>query len=193
MALKLITPSAVEPITLDEAKAHIRVEDQESDVLITSLIGAAREYCEGFQNRQYITATWELWLDAWPDKDYIAIPRPPLQAVENIKYYSADNMEYTLDTADYFVDDKNEPGKVVLAYGKAWPIMPLRPASSVAVRFVAGYGDTAEGVPMAVRQATMLLIGFWYDNREAAVSGIISREIEFSVKSLLWLDRVVPV
>lgn len=193
MALKLITPPAVEPVILGEAKSHLRVEFDEDDVLIADIIVSAREYCEGFQNRQYITAAWELWLDRWPDKDYISIPRPPLQEVESIKYYGTDNTEYTMDAADYFVDDKNEPGRVVLAYGKTWPLITLRATNGVAMQFVAGYGDEAASVPRTIKQAMLLLIGFWYDNREAAISGIISREIEFSVRSLLWLDRVVPV
>lgn len=49
------------------------------DSLINSLITAARQDCESFQNRNYLTATWELWLDSWPDKNFIEIPLPPLQ------------------------------------------------------------------------------------------------------------------
>jgi len=49
------------------------------DTLISAQIAAARRYCESVQGRAYITQTWELWLDAWPDKDYIELPRPPLQ------------------------------------------------------------------------------------------------------------------
>lgn len=191
MALVLVTAPAVEPITLTEAKSHLRVDITDDDALITALIIAAREYCEGFQNRACITQTWDLWLDSFPSEDYIRIPLPPLQSVASVKYYGTDNAEYTMAAADYFVDNKSEPGRLVLAYGKSWPSVALRPANGVVVRFVAGYGGTAANVPQKVKQAMLLLIGHWYANREAVLTGSISKEIEFAVNSLLWLGRVV--
>lgn len=192
--LKLIIPPAEEPISLGEAKPCLRVDFNDDDVLINRLITAARQYCEDFQRRAYITQTWELWLDAWPDKDYITIPRPPLQSVTFVKYYGADNKEYTLPTTDYFVDDKNEPGRVVLAYGKSWPSTTLRPANAVMVQFIAGYG-TADKVPEKIKQAMYLLIGHWYEHREAVLTGSISisKEIEFAVNALLQQDRIAPI
>ena len=144
IALKLITPPALEPISLAEAKAHMRLNDTTAeDALITALITAAREYCEGFQNRAYLEQTFELWLDDWPYRDCIAIPRPPLQSVTSIKYYGTDNAEYTMTAADYFVDTKNEPGRVSLAYSKTWPTTTLRPANGALVTFTAGYASYA--------------------------------------------------
>ncbi|MDA8212165.1 MAG: head-tail connector protein [Clostridia bacterium] len=190
MALKLITAPVSEPIDLTTAKSHLRVDTIDDDSLITSLIIAAREYAQGFQNRAFVTQTYELWLDAWPE--YIQIPRPPLQSITSIKYYGTDNAEYTLAPADYFVDSVSEPGRAVLAYGKSWPSTTLRPANGIVVTFVAGYGAVAS-VPQQVKQAMLLLIGHWNENREAAISGAISREIEFAVHALLTMDRVVPV
>ncbi len=161
--------------------------------LIEGLITAAREYAEGFQNRQYITATWGLWLDGWPRGDRITVPLPPLQSVASVKYYGTDDTEYTLAATEYTVDDKSEPGKLFLRYGKTWPSITLRPHNGVCVEFVAGYGATGASVPEKVKQAMKLLIGHWYRNREAVITGVTSKEIEFAVKSLLWLDRVVPL
>lgn len=163
------------------------------DDLLKALILAAREYCEGFQNRQYITATWELWLDKFPDKDYIRIPLPPLQSVASVKYYGTDDAEYTMPPADYFMDNKNGPGRLVLGYNKTWPSVTLRPANAVCIEFTAGYGDNASLVPQRVKQAMLLLIGHWYANREAVLTGSISKEIEFTVKALLSMDRVLPI
>lgn len=199
MALKVITPPAAEPVTLTEAKAHLRAGDSE-DTLITSLIKAAREYCEGFQNRAYITQTLELTFDAWPSFP-LDVPRPPLASVTSIKYFDTANVEATFAATEYFVDTDSEPGRIVLAYGKSLPTTTLRPANAVKIRYVAGHpaGGTeqtpepAANVPMKVKQAMLLLIGFWYDNREAVVTGSISKELEFSVHALLSLDRVVPV
>lgn len=189
MALKLITAPTSEPISLTEAKSHLRIDTTDDDTLITSLIVAAREYAQGFQNRAFVTQTYELWLDAWPE--YIQIPRPPLQSITSIKYYGTDNIEYTMAPADYFADSKSEPGRVVLAYGKSWPSTTLRPANGIVVTFVAGYGAAAS-VPQQVKQAMLLLVSWWYENREAATTGKVSKEIEFAVHALLWMDRIVP-
>jgi uncharacterized phiE125 gp8 family phage protein len=192
MALVLVTPPAVEPVTLQEAKNHLRVDIPDDDTLITALITAAREYCEGFQNRAYITQIWQLWLDAWPNGSEIMIPRPPLQAVNSVRYYGADNAEYVLPPSDYIVDTACEPGRIVLAYDKCWPSVTLRPANAVCVEFVAGYGG-ADKVPQRVKQAMLLLISHWYDTREIAAVGHVIAEVPFTVNALLWQERVVPV
>ena len=204
MTLKLITKPTSEPVTLAEAKAHLRVVNDAEDSLINGLITAAREYCEYYQNRAYITQTWELWLDKWPEKNFIKIPKPPLQSVQSVKYYGiddTDDTEYTLDTEEYYIDDKSEPGRVSLAYNKSWPSVTLRPISGICVTFTVGYLPAGEGenedpagnVPQGVKQAILLLVGHWYENREASIIGHVSREIEFAAHALLWPERVVPI
>lgn len=192
MALVLTQAPATEPLTLAEAKLHMRVEVADDDSLITSLITAARQWCEAFQGRAYITQTWQLWLDAWPEGDEIRLPRPPLQSVVTVKYYGADGAEYVMPAADYLVDTKSEPGRLVLGYGKTWPSVTLRPASAIAIEFVAGYGAVS-AVPEKVKQAMKLLVAHWYEHREAVLTGSISKELEFAVGALLWQERVVPV
>jgi uncharacterized phiE125 gp8 family phage protein len=147
--LKNKTPPASEPITLTEAKAHLRIDDDSEDTLISSLITAARDWCETFSGRSYIMQTWEMILDSFPDQDFISIPRPPLQAVSSIKYYGTDNTEYTMPDTDYFVDTKSEPGRLNLAYGKSWPSTILRPANGVILEFSAGYQGYAGTVNTA--------------------------------------------
>lgn len=192
MALKLITAPASEPITLSEAKSQLRVDWNDEDADINGYILAAREYCEGIQNRALITQTWDLWMDSWPSKDRFNVPLPPLQSVASVKYYRTDNAEYTMAASDYFADDKSEPGRLVLAYGKSWPSTTLRPVNGVVVRFTAGYG-LAASVPQKVKQAMLLLVTLMYEKRLPVVEGKIVGEVPFAVSSLLWLDRIVPV
>jgi uncharacterized phiE125 gp8 family phage protein len=66
LAVQLIQGPAVEPLSLDEAKLHLRVDIVDDDELITVLIQAAREYCEEFCHRAFITQTWKLVLDHFP-------------------------------------------------------------------------------------------------------------------------------
>ena len=161
--------------------------------LIIGLIKAAREWCEGYQNRAYITQTWHLYLDQWPE-EYIRVPLPPLQSVPaaGIKYTDSAGAINTWLAANYLVDVYSEPGRIVLAYGKSWPSVMLQPAYGIEVEFIAGYG-VAAAVPERVKQAMKLLVGHWYENREAVLIGTISKEIEFAVKALLSLERIWPV
>jgi uncharacterized phiE125 gp8 family phage protein len=154
--------------------------------LVESYIKAAREYCQGFQNRAYANQTWELWQDSFPT--YFTPPLPPLVSITSIKYYDVDNTEATVTASDYFVDTKSEPGRVVLAYGKTWPATVLRPVNGVCVTFVAGYGATAASTPQSVKQAMLLLIGDYYENREA---GAASKETQVAAERLLWMERVL--
>ncbi len=197
MAIEIITAPTAEPISLVEAKAQLRVDGIDEDTFISSIIKAAREYCEDFQGRAYVSRVYDLWLDGWPCKDYIRILRPPLQTLTSIKYYGTDDTEYTMAATDYFVDAKSEPARVVLAYNKSWPSLTLRPANGVVVRFTAGYPattavppDPAGNVPQKMKQAMLMLIGHWFENREAVLTGSIPKELEFTTKVLLWQDRV---
>jgi uncharacterized phiE125 gp8 family phage protein len=180
MALKLKTAPEEEPVTLEEAKAHLRVDTEDDDELIEALIKAARETCETFQNRVYITQVWELWLDAWPEQIWIKLPLPPLQEDVEVKYYDVNDLSETFD--DFLIDMKSEPGYIVLNTGASWPSTTLRPANGVCVTFAAGYGD-AEDVPQKIKQAMLLIIGDWYENREAKSS------IPKAAEALLWQDR----
>lgn len=161
------------------------------DTLLTALIQAAREYVEGYQNRALCTQTLELVLDSWPVRDSIEIPKPPLQSVTSIKYKDSAGTESTWADTNYIVDPDSFLGRVVLADGISWPTATLYPAGGIRIQFVAGYGLAAD-VPQTTRQAMLLLIGHLYENREAGTDRALT-EIPFGVKSLLDMNRVVPI
>lgn len=175
MALKLKTAPATEPITTAEGKVvwGVPSDDNTRDTLIDLMIAAVRQRCEEFLGRALITQTWTLWLNDFPKRtskrapqegyfelpvNYfdehvpeIEIPRPPLQSVTHVKYYTTDDAANTFAASNYFVDTVNEPGRVALNYNVQWPSATLRPANAVEVEFVAGYGASASDVPAAIR------------------------------------------
>jgi uncharacterized phiE125 gp8 family phage protein len=199
MILKVITPPAAEPVTLAEAKEHCTVDYNDSDNLLLRLIKAAREYCEKYQGRAYVTQTLELTLDRW-GRFPINLPRPPLASVTSIKYYDTADGEHTWAPTEYFVDTDSEPGRVGLRYSKVTPSTTLRPNNGVKIRYVAGYpagGTTEEPLPLAnipegVKQAILLLVGHWFRNREP-VGQVTEAEILFTLSALLDIDKVVRV
>ena len=199
MSLKIQTAPAIEPVTLNEAKVNLRIDTSPAtahpdDSLITSHIKTSRRWCEGFQNRAYITQTWDLYLDAFPNKDSIEIPLPPLQSVTYLKYKDSAGDLQTWDSSNYIVDINSEPGRIVLAYGKSWP-MTYDEIQAVQIRFVAGYGDSAIDVPEEIKTAIYLKVTDLYENR--GDGDMCSEQGENSydraVKSLLWPDRIIPI
>lgn len=192
VALTLVTAPAAEPISIDEAKAHARIDVDVDDQLVEALITTARRTAEALRNEALITQTWKLVLDAFPQGDTLRIPKPPLQSITHIKYTDEDDNVSTYASGSYIVDTDSAPGRVVLRDGESWPGTTLIAANGVEVQFVCGYGDAGGDVPREVRQAMLLLIGHWYENREEVTIGEVARIIPMGVEALLWFDRKVP-
>jgi uncharacterized phiE125 gp8 family phage protein len=195
MALKIKTAPVKEPVTLAEAKSHLRVEIADDDTLINTLIKAAREHVEKICSRALITQTWYLYLDSFPDSgEEIRIPMPPLATIVGITYVDIDGVTQTLAVGEYTVDANSEPARVKEAYNETWPdtreIM-----NAVTVEFTCGYGDDETDVPQTIRQAMLFLIGHWYENREAVVisGNIIAKELPAAVSALLASYRIITV
>ena len=189
--VRVITPPADEPVTLAQAKLHCRVDHNDEDTLFDALITAARVYCEGVQNRAYITQTLAITLDDFPATPY-DLPMPPLQGNVEITYTDEDGVSDTVDSDDYVVDTTGYKGRIRLKRDATWPDDILQEIGAVTIQFDAGYGAAAD-VPQSVKQAMLLLIGHWYANRESSMTGHVNREIEFAVNALLSLDRVWPI
>ena len=189
MPIKVSNPPVEEPLTLSEAKTQCRVDTLDDDTLLIGLISAAREWCEKADWRAYVTQTLELWLDAWPAAGVIHIPRPPLQDVTSVVYYDIGDHEHTFAAAKYIVDTASQPGRIILRTYETWPITAplLRSANGICVTYTAGYGMAVD-VPQRIKQAMLLLIGHWYENREDTANAV-NRSIEMGVQSLLGIDR----
>jgi uncharacterized phiE125 gp8 family phage protein len=189
VGLTLLTPPKTEPFTLDEAKEHLRADETAQDSTIESLITAAREYAEGFTRRALITQSWRLSIDSFPVDGRIRLPMPPLVAVNSVKYTDMAGAEATLDPSQYYVDKASLPGKIDRAYMVIWPLTRCIP-NAVRIEFDCGFGD-AIAVPEGIKAAMKLLIGSWYEQREAVNVGNIVTQIPMAVESLLWRWRAL--
>jgi uncharacterized phiE125 gp8 family phage protein len=164
MPLQLITPPALEPVTLDEAKAQLKVDTSDDDALITTLITAARARAEWHTGRAFVTQSWVLWLDCWPGDGIAQVPLPPLQSVSAVSAYARDNTANTVDPSRYFVDTVSAPGRVVFDCLTS-PGFDLRRRNAVAIAFDAGYGAAASDVPEPLRQGVLEILAELYVNR----------------------------
>lgn len=187
MIVKVVTAPTAEPVSLTEAKLHCRVDESADDALITALITAAREEIERMSYHALMPQTLELVLDAWQMP--IVLPYPPLTSVTSIKYVDEDAVETTWSSTNYLVSVDRIPALIVLKPNKELPSVTLYPQEAIRVRYVAGYA-TAAAVPQSLKQAMLLLIGHWYENRESVTVGAVARDIPFGVDALVRSYRL---
>lgn len=185
-SLRQILPPVAEPLTLPEARAHCRIDDDAEDILLAGYVASARDFAEAYTNRQLCTARYRLRLDSLPSGPgvaVIALPLPPLASVEAIRYWPGDGgPEVTIDPARYRVDTDNEPGRVFLLDG--WPSVDRARPGPFAVEFTAGYGGP-EAIPPTIKDALRLHVGNAYAHRETLVVGTVSSELNKSVERTL--------
>jgi uncharacterized phiE125 gp8 family phage protein len=146
----MVTPPSVEPVSVDEAKLHLRVTNAAEDATIASLITAARQQVERDLGASLAPTVWDLWLDGYPSDDIeIQIPRWPLQAVLSITTYDSDDSATVTPITDYTIDALSVPGRIVLNDGVTWPTA-LRSRRAAVIRHVSGFG----GLPVAISGIT---------------------------------------
>jgi uncharacterized phiE125 gp8 family phage protein len=170
-----------EPITLDEAKAHLRIESDitDDDVQVATLITVAREWAERHVGRSYITRTYTLHVTA---ATAIELPKPPLQNVISVTSLDIDGTETALTVSDYRVNTL-----------EAVPVVTITnlpsDAATVKVEYIAGYGDNPANCPPTHRQAMLLLIGHLHKHHEI-LGTVQEQEIPFSIGALLNPDKL---
>jgi len=166
--------------------------DTVEDNLILDWITTAREYCEGYTGRALATQTLEAYPLRFPCRNEIEIPYPPLQSITSVKYKDSAGTETTMTVdTDYIVDADSNVGRIVLPYAKIWPTATLYTVNPIKIRYVAGYTDINK-IPRLIKSAMYLLIGHYYENREAVLvgQGTMSKEFELGVRALLSMHKV---
>lgn len=186
MLLTVAYPT-VEPVTLDQASLHLRLDPVDSnghpdDDLVAGLITAAREWCESFTGQILAGTGYELRLAAFTDE--IELPAQPVREVAEIAYVDADGVPQVLDPALYELSPDPFAPTLSAATTNGWP-----EGTDVRVSFTAGYLPEADStglpfVPASIRAAMLLLIGHLYANREETTAQAMTM-LPMGVKSLL--------
>ena len=188
MKIVTLAQPTEEPVSLPEAKLHLRVDHDDEDVSIDGLITAAREWFEGEIWQTLVTTTYKYVLDCFPDERQIELPRGPLQSVTSIVYIDEDGNGATFAASNYIVSTAANPGTITLKSSASWPSTTLQEVDGVEITYVAGDGDAA-AVRRMDKQAILLLVGHWYENREAATERLI-RDIPLAVESIVRLRAI---
>lgn len=193
MGLQLVTPpsSLIEPVSLDEAKNHLRIplSDTSQDEVLQGYITGARQMMETSRfpglDICFMTQTWNLILDTFPPDGltFIEIPKRPVQSVSSITYTDINGNVITWPSAQYVSDlypqlgPASGPGARILPIqsGSAvgsWPnVNPgtsLQPINAVTIQFVAGFGTDPALVSQPLKIMMLMLTGSLFEFREAS-------------------------
>ena len=182
--LTLVTPPAVEPVTLAEAKAWARIDGTDDDAVLTALIAAARGAAEEFLRRSLIAQTWRLTLDQTYSRSYddlpegiydlpitalygglpqsLALPKGPVSAVTSVTTYDLSNVSSVYAASNYRVDAAG--GRFLLNYGAVWP-SSVRPDGGTEILYVAGYGAAPASVPQPIRTGILIHVASLFEQR----------------------------
>ena len=167
----LTVPPAELPVSLAEAKAHLRVDYTDEDTLISAMIGAATAHLDGWSGilgRALVTQTWLAVFEDFPTGRLLRLPIGNVQSA-TVSYRDDSNSSQTLNASHYYpITDSFGPA-LVLDGGKTWPSTYDYRPDAVSVTMVCGYG-AASAVPEAIKAAIKLIVGDLYMNRETKIT-----------------------
>lgn len=178
MTTTRITQPANEPITLAEAKAHLRLTHDDEDLLISAMISAARTACEDRLQRTLITSRWLLTLPGFPSVIYLAMG--DVQSVTSVSYTDPDGATQTLSLSAFQLGRSNGRAVLVPAPGQSWPATQASLVEAVSVEYAAGYGDAAASVPAPLKAWILLALGDLFENRQATSIGNTVNPLPFA-------------
>ena len=186
--LDLVTAPAAVPITIAEAKRHMRVEHSDDDVVIGDLINVAMAYIDatGMLGKGIITQTWSECFG--PHISSVRLSLGPVQSVAAIQYYDVNNALQTDTLTNYYVIGTKGYVTIYPKSGNTWPVVFNR-EDAIKINYVIGYGDTAASVPDTVRHAIKMLVAHYYENRESELVGVNSKTLPYGVESLINMER----
>ena len=195
MSLVLTAAPAVEPASLAEVKAHMRIDQIAEDAFIQSLIVTSRLHIEAALGLALIDQSWSWTIDAWPaglavglpidmqngaigladqfimrSRDAgVALPMRPVRTIDSIKLMAIDGTQSVLAPTRYVLDGTSHPARL-LPRTMLLPV-PAVPTQGIEINFTAGFGSLPGSVPAPIRHALLMLVAHWYENREPVLTG----------------------
>ena len=162
-----LTPPAIEPVSLSEAKDFLRILTDDEDELLGTLITAARLMIEAASGRLLIEQSWRIVLDAWPQGGEIRLPLSPVGSVIAARVYPASGPAETVAPSSLMLVEGSDPPLIAIV----GPVSsPGRARAAIEIDLVAGFGATRDTVPAPLRQAVLRLAFRWFEHRGDVVS-----------------------
>jgi len=177
--VKVKTKPTLDPVSLAELKARIRVDSSDDDTVISAYLRGAVARIDGPAGIGYalMSQTWEYTLDAFPSVIYL--PGAPVVSVTSIKYYDVDNVLQTLDSADYRLDIGTDCARIESV--DSWPGIYTR-FGAVIVEYVLGVADSVD-LPADLVDAVCLMVAHRCEERQ--ITGMPQTATPFGYESII--------
>lgn len=171
-SLVRVTPPAVDPVSLADAKVQCRVDAETDDAYIAGLVRMATNTVEDLLEISLIHQEWQASYDLFPIWAII-LPRMPMRSGEiTVTYRVGDGTTRTLTSTanDFQVDYNVLPGRIYPKWATSWPAV-RGDENSVVVRYKTGYGADGSTVPPQAKHLILMLVAHLYDSRQPVTSG----------------------
>lgn len=154
MALTLVEKPAVEPITLAEIKAHLRLDTAEEDDYLESLIRSGRQWLENYLDQSLISQHWQLlWHTNNDFQALIPLPKGPVMTIQSVKSNPGIQGRAMLCQHELEVRSNH------------YSVRVFSPAKNFEVNYIAGYGEIPGEIPEDLRHCLRRLVGVLYEQR----------------------------
>ena len=177
-SVQVVTPPTQEPVSLQEAKNHLRVDGNQDDALIQMCISSARIYFEKACEISIAQSTLQLNLDSFPEIIYL--PMGPTSTIIDVEYTDANGDDQSL--ADWNEDLASTMARITPALDEEWPQTASK-INAVWVTYNTGWQPSA--VPKLLKSGILFYVGHLYENREGVITGTISTELPLAVQSII--------
>ena len=191
VSLYISSQPSIEPITLSEAKLHLRVDTADDDAYITALIVAARQWVEQVCNLCIIQQTVVEKFDSFPTYGYFNLTKSPVISVDSIQYTDTNGTTQTWAVTEYDTDLVSKPARIMPKFGKTYPFTRVT-LTPVSITYKAGFGSAASSVPGPILHAMKLLIGEMYEVRQSITNTVFTPKAGV-VEKLLYNYRVMQL
>lgn len=169
-----------EPVSLEEAKVHLEVDDDSKDDFIEGLITTARLMGEAYTGLSFVTQQRRITMDYFPcvslqnTRASIFVPYGPVQSL-SIVYIDSDGAEQTLvEDTDYKIITEGEVCRLVPlsdSIAGTWPTVSKN-AGSITISYQAGFDDVSgQPLPKQIKTAILMQVGSMFENRQDEVVG----------------------
>lgn len=186
----------VDLIEVSRARAHCKVDHNGDDELLREIIASvtgALEAPAGILRVCLLKQTWRAAFSSFPTTCRLRLPIEPLISVSSVEYLPVGSTTWTAFSSNYWSAYSDESGGwIELVDDADWPDTATRP-EAVRVTFQAGYGSKSSDVPPAIIHAARLMIGHYYENREASIIGVTAQDLPLGCRALLAPFMRVPV
>lgn len=164
MKVLRLTEPTVEPLTLAEAKEHLRVNTNAEDDYITALISAARAKVEDYCQRAFVSADFAILYDGdLPTQDAVlSAPLAGITAISEVTYTDAAGAVQTWGASSFIFDAERQTIKPT----GAWP-----DGSDLRVEVTAGDDSSPLYVPPAIKMGIKMFLAGLYELRQDYLVG----------------------